>query len=214
MKAVIFDMDGVILVDTEDLWHEQERALFRDIIDGDVDPQEIIDAFTGMYFKEIYANVAEQYPVTVSEDEFVERFHAAAETVYAGATLMDGFHDIVSDLQDRGVQVAVATSSPQRWVDIADDRFDLRDTVSFVISAEDIDAPGKPDPAIYRAAADRLGVAPADCVAVEDSVNGVTAAVAAGMYTIAFRPGREEARDRADTAVDGPADLRRVLQDR
>ncbi len=211
MDAVVFDMDGVILVDTEQHWHAAERELFDEIVDADVDPQQLIDRFTGMYFKDIYDGIAAEYPVTVSKEAFVDRFHTVAETVYRRATMMDGFPALVADLEERGVPVAVATSSPRRWIDTVNDRFALDDTVRFILSAEDIDGDGKPAPDIYEAAADRLGVAPADCAAVEDSLNGVKAAAAAGMHTIAFRPGQAEATEIADETVDGPDELRSAL---
>lgn len=211
MDAVIFDMDGVILVDTEEHWQAQERVLFHDVVDADVDPEELIADLTGMYVEEIYDRLADRYPVTVDADAFLDRFNAAAEQVYAAATMMDGFPDLVRDLQDRGAKVAVATSSPHHWIDMVNDRFHLDDLVPFILSAEDIDAPGKPDPAIYHAAADRLGVDPARCVVVEDSVNGVRAAVSAGMHTIAFQPDRTAARDLADATVSSPDALRAAL---
>lgn len=214
MDAVIFDMDGVILVDTEHHWHEEERKMYPTFIDGDIDTDAVIDELAGMYFKEIYDRMAEAYPVTVSKEEFVERFHEAAETVYGKATMMNGFPDLVSTVQEEGIPVAVATSSPRRWIDAVNDRFGLDTMVDLIVSAEDIPGKGKPAPDIYEHVADRLGVRPDRCIVIEDSLNGVKAATAAGMYTVAFSPDRDEARRLADKTADTPETLRTILLDR
>ena len=73
--------------------------------------------------------------------------------------------------------------------------------------------PGKPEPDVYRHAADELGVDPAECVAVEDSTHGVASATAAGMTRIGYRGVDAKERDlaAADSAVDGPQELRAAL---
>jgi beta-phosphoglucomutase-like phosphatase (HAD superfamily) len=87
------------------------------------------------------------------------------------------------------------------------ERFDL--AVDAVVSGDDFDGPGKPDPALYRRAGDRLGVAPGDAVAVEDSVHGIEAARGAGMTVVGFRFGNDEGTDFADAHLvpAGPEEL-------
>ena len=84
------------------------------------------------------------------------------------------------------------------------------------MSASDIEGPAKPAPGIYRAAADRLGVSPADCLAVEDSTHGIAAATRAGMTFLALRgDGNVDSNlSAADAVVDSPAGLRATLRDR
>lgn len=89
------------------------------------------------------------------------------------------------DEADRlGVPVAIASSSPPEWVDTHLVRLGLLERFAFVACA-DGDIPGKPDPTSYRLACEAIGADPARSVAVEDSPHGVSAAVAAGLFTIA-----------------------------
>lgn len=96
---------------------------------------------------------------------------------------VDGLEAFLDDLARRGVALAVATAAPPENRAFVLDRLDLARRFSRVIGAEH--APrGKPAPDIFLAAAEALGVPPAECVAFEDAVNGVQAAVAAGMTCV------------------------------
>jgi beta-phosphoglucomutase-like phosphatase (HAD superfamily) len=92
------------------------------------------------------------------------------------------------------------------------DRFDLR--FDAVVSAEEVDGPGKPEPHVYHHAADELGVSSIDCVAVEDSVPGVQSATAAGMTCVAYQPeGGNLYLSAMERVVGGPDELRAELLD-
>jgi beta-phosphoglucomutase-like phosphatase (HAD superfamily) len=86
----------------------------------------------------------------------------------------------------------VASSSNRPIIELVLDRMGVRDRFTAVVSSEEV-ANGKPAPDVYLAVARELGVEPEDCVAIEDSTNGIKSALAAGMRTIAvpnrqFRP--------------------------
>lgn len=211
MKALLFDMDGV-LVNSEDYWHEFEDDLLGDVVAGD--PPDL-DEITGMPYREIYDYLAETSGVRIAKDEFVARYDEAAKTVYGErVSLLPGFRDLQADLLGRGVDVGLVSSSPHAWIDIVLERF----TLSFngVWSADDVDAPGKPEPHVYRHAAAELGVAPADCVVVEDSTNGALAGHRAGMTVVGYRTthNRDSDLSAADVVVDGPEELREELLNR
>ncbi|ELZ95346.1 putative haloacid dehalogenase-like hydrolase [Haloferax mucosum ATCC BAA-1512] len=209
-SVVLFDMDGV-LVDSEQYWHafEDDWVFAEAIEDGDPAHEEI----TGMNFREIYDYLDETYGTTVSKDEFVAAYHENAEELYGeNVVLMDGAEALFSDLRTAGKVVAIVSSAPQAWISTVRERFDL-DPLDLVLSADDIDKPGKPEPHIYEHAAAELGVAPEDCVVVEDSINGIESAVRSGAYTIAYRIDHNAALDLslADEIVDGPEELRAAL---
>ncbi|WP_226483069.1 HAD family hydrolase [Natrinema amylolyticum] len=212
MTAVLFDMDGV-LVDSEDYWVEFER---EDIFPATV-PDEKVDLAetSGMNFREIYDYLDEEYDATISREEFVQRFTEAAEEIYTERVeLLDGLHDFLAELDDRGVPTALVSSSPHDWIGMVTERFDLEGEFDRVISADDIDAASKPAPDVFEYAADELGVPAADCVVVEDSANGIEAAARAGTTVIAYRIDAHGDIDRspADEIVDSPAEIReRVL---
>ncbi len=207
MKAVLFDMDGVI-VNSEDFWVElEEETIFPEVVADDVSTDEI----TGMNYREIYDYLDSEYETTATKDEFVAIYDEAAQQLYGDhVSLMDGFHDLLAGLCDRGTEVALVSSSPPHWIEIVLDRFDLE--FSAVVSAEDIDAPGKPEPAIYEHAAAQLGKRADECAAVEDSKHGVESAVRAGAYCVGFPNGVKELDlSAADVVVSSPAELRDEL---
>lgn len=212
MQAVIFDMDGVI-VDSEQYWNEQQRAILVAVLpeDAAVTPEEL----TGLNVMDQYEFLQEQYDVTASKEEYFELYDEKAETVYHDrATLMDGFYDILDLLETRDVKRAIASASFRSWVDMVLDRFDLASRIDMVMTADEVDGDSKPSPDIYLQTAEQLNVAPADCVVVEDSGYGVTAAKHAEMYCIGFRTAHNPEQDlsAADTVVDSPDALYDALQ--
>lgn len=208
--AVLFDMDGVI-VDSEEYWTEfEETELLPDVIDGEHPGP---DETTGMNFREIYEYLETHYEVTVGREAFVARYEENAREIYRErATLMAGFRELCTELRERGTKVAVVSSSPPEWIAMVRERFDLG-PFDAIVSAEDLEDPGKPEPDIYEHAADVLGVDPVECVVVEDSPNGIQAAARAGMYVIGYRGAANAEADlsTADVVVDGPRKLRTHL---
>jgi len=208
--AVLFDMDGVI-VDSERYWRtEQPDHIFPATLDGE---QPDLDETTGMNYKEIYEYLGEHYETKISKKAYIEIFDATAREIYSErVTLLDGFHDLVADLQDRGVPVAIVTSAPPEWHEIVTERFDI--AVDETISAEDIDGNGKPAPDIYEHAARVVDREPEECLVIEDSQNGLKAAKNAGMDVIAYRSGPNDDTDlsAADTIVESSEALRAEIR--
>ena len=209
MDCVLFDMDGVI-VDSEDYWVEHEREeLLPAVVEEDVPVSEV----TGMNYEEIYTYLDSNYTTLVERPEFIARFEEIAEGIYTEyAELMPGFRDLLADLDERGVRTAIVSSSPPDWISLVTERFALED-FDAIVSADHIDGPGKPEPAIYEHAANQLGVAPTECVVIEDSAHGVESAAAAGTYTIAYETPTNAEHDHsaADEKVSSSEELRERL---
>jgi HAD superfamily hydrolase (TIGR01509 family) len=207
--AVLFDMDGV-LVDSERYWEAFEAEFYPEVVEGERPARE---ETTGMNYRDTYDYLEAEYGTTVTRAEFTARFETAAEGIYGDrVSLMDGAVDLVAAIRAAGLHVAVVSSSPSAWIDDVVERFDLG-PFDDLVSAEDVEGPGKPAPGIYEHAAAELGVDPADCVVIEDSVNGIRAAVEAGTYVIGYRTPDNEGVDlsAADAVVDGPDGLRARL---
>ncbi|MEF8827970.1 MAG: HAD family phosphatase [Haloarcula sp.] len=188
--AVCFDMDGV-LVQSEEHWVRAQRD---DILPTAAPNDDIpVAAITGRNYREVYPDLDAEYDLEIGREAFEGLFEKHGERIYGEeATLLEGAHELLDDLRDAGVALALTTSAPWAWIDVADERFDLLSKFDVAISANDIDGPGKPEPNIYERGAAELGVAPEDCWAIEDSTMGARAAVAAGMTTVGFRGDGDE----------------------
>jgi len=214
MTAVIFDMDGVI-VDSETYWDRYTDGIYADLLPEGIEAEQVTAQLTGMNYLEIYAFFRREYGASITKDEFKERYDEAAETIYRReVAIMEDFTELLGDLQDSGIAVGLASSSPRAWIEHVLDRFDLKDSFALTLSAEEIEADSKPRPDIYLRAADRLEEEPDDCIAVEDSPNGIMAATQAGLTCIAYRSQSNEDEDlsHADAIVEGPAELRDKLE--
>ena len=212
MDALLFDMDGVV-VDSEDYWHAAEREeLLPAVLSGEVPD---LDEITGMPYREIYDHLDAHYETTVSKAEFVQLYDETAETVYRERVeLLDSFQEIREAAHEAGVPVGLVSSSPPDWMGYVLERFGLE--FDLVLSDDDVPGPGKPEPHIYEAAAERLEMAPENCVAVEDSRNGSLAAERAGMTVVGYRVQHNAETDLSacDVVCAGSDELREELLSR
>jgi HAD superfamily hydrolase (TIGR01509 family) len=207
IQAFIFDMDGVI-VDSELHWKSLEGYYLQSLVPGwtVADQGRII----GLSLDSLYALLSTEYGVDLPKEEFVEEYHSIAEGIYTTmVSLMPGFRDLLALLHEKSIPIALASSSPRRWIKLVLDRFDLHDEFEAVVSSEQTGGIGKPAPDIYLYTARKLEVRPEDCVVIEDSKNGVLSACSAGMYCIGFRNGFNEEQDlsAADMIIEGFAGL-------
>jgi mannitol-1-/sugar-/sorbitol-6-/2-deoxyglucose-6-phosphatase len=183
IRGVIFDLDGV-LIDSEPLWREAEIELFGAV--GVLLDDEDCRSTMGLRVDEVVDHwFARRAWVGPSPAEMVERVVGrVAELIAAQGRVLPGALDLVGRCRARGLAVGLASSSYRRLIDVALVRAGLQASFDTVQSAEHEDY-GKPHPGIYLAAASALGCAPAQCLAIEDSLNGVVSAKAARMRCLA-----------------------------
>jgi len=191
-RALIFDMDGV-LIDSEPLWRQAEIEVFDDV-GLKITEQDCLmtmglridDAVAFWYDRSPWAGRS----CRDVETAIVER---VAELIRDTGTPLPGVQEAIQSATDRGFQLGLASSSPNFLIHTVLDHFGLREVFAAARSAEK-EPYGKPHPAVYLSTAEALSIHPRQCIAIEDSVNGVISAVAAQMTCIAI-PDTESRND-------------------
>ena len=184
MDAVLFDMDGV-LVDSVSHKYEIWRRVLHDDLELDVAMTDLV----GLNGEDKYEYLQRHTAIRLDEAEFAERMSEGIDEVYAERTdLLDCFEQVAEHFRSEGVRIGIVTAGSNHHLQKVVNRFGIGDAVDVTISADTIDGPSKPEPDLYLHAISALSVEPADCVAVEDSKNGVRAAKQAGAYCIGYRP--------------------------
>ena len=206
MKLLVFDFDGLIL-DTEapvyDAWqtiygeHGVELAFekWAQCI-GTADAFDPCD--------DLQTALGRALDVAALE----ARHRALTDTLIAAQAVLPGVREYVEEAARMGLALGVASSSSRRWVEGHLTRLGLRDHFQAIRCADDVPRV-KPDPALYRAVVDALGVRPEESLALEDSPNGVLAAKRAGLTCVAV-PNALTARldlSAADLSLTSLADL-------
>jgi HAD superfamily hydrolase (TIGR01509 family) len=183
ITALIFDFDGLI-VDTETADYRSWQDTYADF--GLELPLAAWSAgIGGVNLFDPYAYLEQQVgqPLDRPAVEAVRR--QRDEALLAQLPLMSGVLDYLTAAQQSGLRLAIASSSLHSWVDPLLERLGLRGYFQAILCRDDVGDAGKPDPAVYRAALAALDVRPYEAIALEDSPNGATAALAAGLTTVA-----------------------------
>jgi HAD superfamily hydrolase (TIGR01509 family) len=200
MTAVIFDCDGT-LVDSEPLartaWERRLAAHGYTLTDADV------DASVGLPYPRVHAYFAERVDLPAAEPFWAEFSGELFALIDSELVLFDDAITAARELRERGVPVAVASTSPRDRLQRTLRRAGLLDAFDAVVAGDEV-ANGKPAPDMFLLAAERLRVPPEQCIVVEDSPPGVQAGLAAGMHTLAVCrvPGTEATLAAADRVVD------------
>jgi HAD superfamily hydrolase (TIGR01509 family) len=186
LKAVIFDMDGVV-VDSQPYHFKADSIIFNKL-DLDI-PTEERDTFVGKASRKMWSFIKNKYQL----DQPVEQLMQLDKTIrikhisaIEDVAPMPGAVDLLNDLAQNNVRIALASSSPIEVINILIDKVILRKYFHVIVSGEFIEN-GKPDPDIFIYTAKLLGEDVADCIVIEDSENGVRAAKSAGTKCIGLK---------------------------
>ena len=167
--AAIFDMDG-LLIDSEPLWDRAELEVMASL-------GLRIDMVVDLWF-------AQQPWAGPGRDEVTARIISRAiSLVEESKPLLPGVREAVALCKAQGLKVGLASASPLHMLEKVLIMFELRDSFDALASAEKLPY-SKPHPQVYLDCAAKLGVDPLNCVALEDSVNGMIASKAARMRSI------------------------------
>lgn len=207
IEAVVFDLDGV-LVDSELLWDAARRQVVND--HGGRWRQDATAAMQGMSSREWSAYLRDQLGVDVDQQLIVELVVAALLDRYRqNLPLLPGALEAVARIGHRW-PLGLASSANRPVIDDFLALSGLAEAFAVTVSSEEVRR-GKPHPDVYLETCRQLGVPAGHCVAVEDSSNGIRAAVAAGMRVAAIPnrdfPPEPEVLDEVDLVVDRLYDL-------
>ncbi|MFQ5674335.1 MAG: hexitol phosphatase HxpB [bacterium] len=192
IKAVIFDMDGV-LIDSEPLWQEAENLAFSRV--GILVTNEMCMETMGMRVDEVVKYRYEKQPWQGrSLDEIESEILNEMETlILLKGEAMEGVGYILNLLRRKDIRMALASSSYWRIIRAVIKKLNLEDVFEVIHSGES-EEKGKPDPAIYRSTLRKLSLPAGEVIAIEDSYNGLLSAKKAGLKTIAI-PEKKSAAD-------------------
>ena len=183
IRGVIFDMDGV-LADSEPLINAAAIGMFKEI-GLEVQPDDFLP-FVGAGENRYIGGVAEKYRFSLDLPAAKRRtYEIYLEMVPTRLNAFPGVQELVGACRQAGLRLAVASSADAVKINANLRQIGLPpETWDAVVTGDDV-AAKKPAPDIFLSAAAKLGLAPAQCTVVEDAVNGVQAAKAAGMRCVA-----------------------------
>jgi len=188
MRAVIFDMDGV-LSDTQSI-HGRIEADIINRCGGNITVDELARKYAGVptstFFRELIN--ASQYDIPALLKEKQERFLTEAK---GNVREVHGARALVERVKTAGLKIAVASGSNKNVADLTLGELGLLEAFDAIVTADDVTR-GKPSPDVFLEAARRIGVEPKECTVIEDGVAGMQGARAAGMKVIALATHEQE----------------------
>jgi len=204
LKAVIFDMDGV-LIDSEPFHFVVNEKIFANL--GINLNEEEYHSFIGTTHKDMWSTLKKKFNLPQSVPELVN-MQVSGNIEYIKNENIEpikikGVEDLLSGIARENIKIGIASSSPTDVIKLVINKLGINDYFSVITGGEEIEK-GKPSPDIFLKAANRLNVNSSDCLVVEDSKNGVLAAKAAGMKCVGYKnpnSGNQDLR-KADLIID------------
>lgn len=210
IKAVIFDLDGV-LVTTDELHFEAWKALadklgINDFTKADNVRQRGVSRMASLevVLEKTDRAFSEEEKLALAEEK--NEIYVRSLSALSEADVLSGANEFIDYLKSKGIKTAVGSASKNTPLILEKTKLAGKfDAVSCGLDT----TKSKPDPEVFLIAAKKLGVAPCDCVVVEDSDAGIEAAKTGGMYAIAV--GAAECNPKADVAIKDLESLYRAL---
>lgn len=192
-----------MLIDSEPIFLEVARAVLARR--GRTLTHDMVQAMMGSPARQVFAIFRRQHGLSETVDELIVESTDLFFTIWETrpAPLLPGVLSLLDRLEQAGVPKALATSSSRRYVERVLTPYQLLPRFQFVLTSDDVTL-GKPHPEIYQRAAGRLGCQPLEMLVLEDSINGLRAAKAAGAKCIVVPHAlvlQDELRD-ADAVLD------------
>ncbi len=183
IKAVIFDMDGV-LIEAKD-WHYEALNKALGLFGMEISRYDHLVTYDGLPTKKKLEMLSTERGLPERLHNFINNMKQqyTTEIIYAKCKPRFYHEYALSRLKQEGYQLAVASNSIRQTVQLMMEQSALMDYLEFYLSNQDVKI-GKPDPEIYAKAIQTLGLTPNDCLIVEDNERGIQAARASGAWVM------------------------------
>ncbi len=181
-KGAIFDMDG-LMIDSEKVVYENWQKIMDDnSYEFDI---EVFKQTVGKRKVEVeqfyYQKYGNDFPYKSLSEQCHDKYIMRLQN--EGIPLKKGLIEILERFRSNGTKIAVATSTSRKTTVLNLEKTGIAKYFDTLVCGEDV-TNGKPDPEVYLTASQRLGVSPTECVAFEDSFNGIKSAFGAKMTTV------------------------------
>jgi HAD superfamily hydrolase (TIGR01509 family) len=203
LKAIIFDMDGVI-IDSEPIYY---RVISKFLKDFNISiSKEEYSSYIGKSAHTMWDSLKKKYNLEMPVEELIElsrknyiEYMKNSDEVKAAA----GIEELIRDLYKNKLRLAVASSSSSEIINTVLGKLDLGSNFEVIVSGDDVKE-GKTSPRIFLLASEKLKVKPCECVVVEDSCDGTISSKLAGMKCVAVKNlnFRSQDLDNADLVID------------
>lgn len=184
-KAVIFDLDGVI-VNSQELYEASLSEFLGGLGVDEVDWKTLVGMTTARALSCLKERRGLPGTVAGLTEQFQRVYLQAFKRSLRDEHLVEGVKPFIERLADARVRMAVASSATRPKIDFALSRFGLSRYFACTVSSYEVKM-SKPAPDVFIQAARRLNVPPGDCIVIEDAANGILGAKTAGMHCIGYR---------------------------
>ena len=183
IKAVIFDMDGVI-ANTQKTHSALEVQILKRY-GVDISPKELEKRYAGVRVKQLFTEMLKDAPDKTYDVEalVIEKRKRMMELANIGVEPIPGSPPLIKTLHEANFKLAIGSASQENYVEKITTSLGLRKYFE-ALSTGDMVEKGKPNPDIFLLAAKKLSVKPENCLVIEDGVSGMIAAKKAGMKCI------------------------------
>ncbi|CNH69933.1 2-deoxyglucose-6-phosphatase [Yersinia frederiksenii] len=183
IKAVIFDMDGVLIEAKE--WHYEALNQSLNLFGFNIERYDHLTKFDGLPTKDKLNILSAEYSLPVQLHSFINEMKQqyTMEIVHTKCKPLFIHEYALSKLKQEGYKLGVASNSVRNSVTTMMEKASLTGYLDILLSNQDVRC-GKPNPEIYNKAIDKLGFKPDECIIVEDNENGIKAAKASGAHVL------------------------------
>ncbi|UVI33112.1 HAD family hydrolase [Paenibacillus spongiae] len=182
IKSLIFDFDGTI-IDTETPWYYAFKDIYQEY--GVDLPLELWSKCIGTSFDHFnpFQHLEQCLNQPMNREEIEIRSKEHYKKYINNVKLRDGVVHVLSEARLKGLSIAIASSSTRSWIVPYLEKHEILHYFDYIVTKDDV-SQIKPNPELYVKAIELLNVKPTETIAIEDSLNGLIAAKAAGIYCV------------------------------